>query len=75
VAENILFALRKLNRFVAICVGLMYLAGAGLVLVDIILRRIGTSLGGTDEISGYVMAIGTAWGMAFAMLELTHVRI
>jgi len=75
VAEQILQSLRSLNRIVAIIVGLLFLLSAVLVLVDIALRRQGTSLGGTDEISGYVMAIGTAWGMAFALLELSHVRI
>ena len=75
-AERILFRLRRLNRWVALAVGLMFLACAALVLLDIALRRLGcSSLGGTDEIAGYVMAIGTAWGMAFAMLELAHVRI
>ena len=75
VAEQFLRRLRRINRVVAIIVGMIFLACAGLVLVDIVLRRLGTSLGGTDEISGYVMAIGTAWGMAFALLELSHVRI
>jgi TRAP-type C4-dicarboxylate transport system permease small subunit len=75
VAERFLQRLRLINRTVAIAVGLMFLICAGLVLVDIVLRRLGSSLGGTDEISGYVMAIGTAWGMAFALLELSHVRI
>lgn len=74
-AEYFLSGLRKVNRLVAICVGIMFFLCAGLVLVDIALRRLGTSLGGTDEISGYVMAIGTAWGMTFALLELSHVRI
>lgn len=67
--------LRTLNRYVAMLVGLLFLACAGLVMVDVILRRLGSSLGGTDEISGYVMAIGTAWGMSYALLELAHVRI
>ncbi|EFL89255.1 TRAP transporter small permease subunit [Ahrensia sp. R2A130] len=74
-AERILIGLRSLNRGVAIITGVMFLACAALVLVDIVLRRLGNSLGGTDEISGYVMAIGTAWGMAYALLELSHVRI
>lgn len=74
-AQQMLNGLRSLNRFVAVGVGLLFLACAALVLGDIIMRRLGTSLGGTDEISGYVMAIGTAWGMAFALLELSHVRI
>ena len=45
------------------------------VLADILLRQMGSSLGGTDEISGYVMAIATSWGMAYTLLELGHVRI
>lgn len=74
-AERVLQGLRSANRWVAIVVGLFFLACSALVLVDIALRRLGSSLGGTDEIAGYVMAIGSAWGMAFAMLELAHVRI
>lgn len=74
-AERFLIALRRINRIVAIVVGTIFLLCACLVLVDIALRRLGTSLGGTDEISGYVMAVGTAWGMAYALLELSHVRI
>ena len=45
------------------------------MLADIVLRQLGSSFGGTDEISGYVMAIATSWGMAFTLLELGHVRI
>lgn len=74
-ADRLLFNLRRLNRLVAIAVGAVYLCGAALVLLDITLRRLGSSLGGTDEISGYVMAIGVAWGMGFALIELSHVRI
>jgi len=75
VAELFLHRLRRINRVIAIGVGLIFLMCSVLVLIDIAMRRFGTSLGGTDEISGYVMAIGTAWGMAYALLELSHVRI
>lgn len=67
--------LRHFNRGVAVLVGVMLVACAVFVLVDIILRQVGNSFGGTDEISGYVMAIATSWGMAFTLLELGHVRI
>ncbi|WP_300031890.1 TRAP transporter small permease subunit [uncultured Roseobacter sp.] len=73
--QNIIAQLRRINRGIAMLVGLMLFACAGVVLLDIILRRFGGSLGGTDEISGYVMAIATSWGMAFTLLELGHVRI
>jgi TRAP-type C4-dicarboxylate transport system permease small subunit len=56
-------------------VGVGLLACAGFVLLDIVLRQVGASFGGTDEISGYAMAIATSWGMAFTLLELGHVRI
>ena len=67
--------LRAINKGGALLVGLGLLACAGFVLTDIILRQIGTSLGGTDEIAGYAMALATSWGMAYTLLELGHVRI
>lgn len=73
--ENVLVTLRKWNRWIAIGAGIVLLGCAIIVLLDIFLRRVGSSFGGTDEISGYVMAIATAWGMAFTLLELGHVRI
>src|SRR6056297_266870 len=74
-AEALLGALRALNRWVAVLVGAGLLACAALVLSDIALRRVHASFGGTDEISGYIMAIATAWGMGYALMELGHVRI
>lgn len=67
--------LRRANRVVAMLIGVVLLACTVFVLADIVLRQIGSSLGGTDEISGYVMAIVTSWGMGYALLELSHVRI
>jgi len=67
--------LRRLNRGVAILTGIVLLVCAAFVLLDIVMRQLGSSLGGTDEISGYVMAIVTSWGMGYALLELAHVRI
>ncbi len=75
--EQMIFTrLRQINRAIALLVGIMLFACAGIVLADILMRRMGAhSFGGTDEISGYVMAIATSWGMAFTLLELGHVRI
>ncbi|MFT6773358.1 MAG: TRAP-type C4-dicarboxylate transport system permease small subunit [Paracoccaceae bacterium] len=67
--------LRTINRGVAIVVGLGLLGCAGFVLLDIVLRQVATSLGGTEEIAGYAMALATSWGMSFTLLELGHVRI
>ncbi len=67
--------LRAFNKGVALAVGLGLLACAAFVLADIILRRFGAGLGGTEEIAGYAMALATSWGMSFTLLELGHVRI
>ena len=67
--------LRRVNRLIALAVGMGLLGCAGFVLLDIIFRRFGTSFGGTEEIAGYTMALATSWGMGFALLELGHVRI
>ena len=68
-------SLRAINRGVALVVGFGLLACAAFVLLDIIMRQIGTSLGGTEEIAGYAMALATSWGMSYTLLELGHVRI
>ena len=67
--------LRSLNKGVALAVGFGLLLCAAFVLADIILRQIGRSLGGTEEIAGYAMALATSWGMSYTLLELGHVRI
>jgi TRAP-type C4-dicarboxylate transport system permease small subunit len=74
-AQDILTKLRRLNKGLAIVIGIGLLLCAAFVLSDIILRQVGASFGGTDEISGYAMAIAAAWGMSFTLLELGHVRI
>ena len=74
-AQRMLDGLRRLNRWIALLVGVLLLACVAFVLADIVLRQLGSGLGGTDEISGYVMAIATSWGMAFTLIELGHVRI
>lgn len=73
--DNLLRTLRRLNQSIALLTGVLLMGCAALVLADIVLRQLGSSFGGTDEISGYVMAIATSWGMAFTLLELGHVRI
>ena len=73
--HRVIDRLRRINRDIALLVGLGLLACAAFVLADIVMRQLGSSFGGTDEISGYVMALTTSWGMAYTLLELGHVRI
>lgn len=67
--------LRRINKGVALVVGAGLLLCAAFVLLDIIMRQIGSSLGGTEEIAGYAMALATSWGMSYTLLEMGHVRI
>ena len=69
-------ALRRVNDGIAVAVGAVLLAGVAMILTEVVLRRFGVgALGGTDEVSGYLMAGATSWGMAYALTALAHVRI
>ena len=72
---RIVSGLRRLNDVVALGVGAALLGACAFTLIDVIGRRLGAGLGGAEEISEYVMAGATSWGMAFALLGLAHVRI
>jgi TRAP-type mannitol/chloroaromatic compound transport system permease small subunit len=73
--DRVVAALRRLNTAVALAVGAAILGAAAFTLIDIAGRRLGAGLGGGEEIAGYVMAGATAWGMAYALTALAHVRI
>lgn len=52
------------------------LGAAGLIGVDVALRKLFTvSVGGADEVSGYVLAIGSAWAFGACLLDRAHIRI
>ncbi len=71
-----IYTLRKVNRIVALTCGMVLLLTAGFVLFEITLRGLSLPhLGGADEISGYVMAGVTAWGLSVALMERAHIRI
>lgn len=67
--------IRQINRIIALGAGGVLSLCVLLIIVDIVLRTIGISFGGAEEISGYVMAAVSSWGMSYAMTERAHVRI
>lgn len=73
--ERLISWVDRVNRWVVSSLGLLLWAGVALVIVDILLRQINLSFGGTDEISGYLMAVVTAWGMGYTLTKLGHIRI
>jgi TRAP-type C4-dicarboxylate transport system permease small subunit len=71
-----LTAANRVARAGALGGGLLILAAALLVSVDVTLRKLAnTTLGGADELSGYALAIGSTWSFAFVLLARGHVRI
>ncbi len=59
-----------------------WIAGAALIIcavliaIEVVARKaFNTSLGGVDEITSYVFAIGVAWSFAFTLLSRAHIRI
>lgn len=56
--------------------GALMLAAAVLIGVEVVIRKVfNLSVGGADELSGYALAIGSAWAFGFTLLERSHVRI
>jgi TRAP-type C4-dicarboxylate transport system permease small subunit len=56
--------------------GSLLILSAFMVTVDVLLRDfVGVTLGGADEMSGYVFAISTAWALPYALISRTNVRI
>lgn len=56
--------------------GAALLFAACMVSVDVILRKLfSISMAGSDEIMGYIFAVGTTWAFTFTLLERGNVRI
>lgn len=54
----------------------MLLVASILICIDITLRyTVSLTLGGADELSGYALAISSAWGFSSALLSRSHIRI
>ena len=74
--ERSLSLMRRISRWGLWFGGALVLLAAILIGVDVILRKFfTTSIGGADELAGYALAIGTAWGLAATLLERAHIRI
>jgi len=70
-----LSVLQQMNEYLAVAAGLLLLVTVAVTLFDIVARPFEMSLGGTDELSGYAMAISTSWGISYALTSMAHVRI
>lgn len=65
-----------LARGMSRCAGWLFVACALFITFDVLARRFfGFSSRSTTELSGYMLAVGIAWGLAGALDARTHVRI
>ena len=69
----------KLARYMIWSGGVLMLIAAVIVTLDVLQRKVshltGLSISGSDEISGYLFAISTAWAFSFALLHRANVRV
>lgn len=69
-------AAEGISRVGAIIGGALLLVASVLICIDITLRyTMSITLGGADELSGYALAISSAWGFSSALLSRSHIRI
>ncbi|GAB3488901.1 TRAP transporter small permease subunit [Marinomonas epiphytica] len=73
--NRIISILRGINNGVAVIAGLALLACIVIIIVDILLREVGITFSGSEEISGYVMAALASWGISYGLTTKAHVRI
>ena len=74
--EQTLTGARRFARWGLWFGGALILLAAILIGIDVLMRKfLDRSIGGADELAGYSLAIGTAWGLAAALLDRAHIRI
>ncbi|MCG8509143.1 MAG: TRAP transporter small permease [Rhodospirillales bacterium] len=74
--EGFLHLARRLTRWSAWFSGALLLAAAFLICVEVTVRKLfSLSIGGAEELSGFALAVGTAWGLVYTLFERGHVRI
>jgi len=74
--DRALASARKTGRVATWISGFALIVTCALVMAEVLLRKFfGVTLGGMDEITGYVLAVSVAWTLAYALLEQAHIRI
>lgn len=73
---RLLSRLESLSRLAAWVGGALTLACVFLISFDVLARKFfSVTVGGSDEISGYVFAISTSWSLALVLLQRGNVRV
>jgi TRAP-type C4-dicarboxylate transport system permease small subunit len=76
VLDRLIALLAALSRAGAWFGGILLFGASFMIGAEVLLRKLaGISIGGADEISGYVLAVASAWAFGFSLLARTHIRI
>ena len=68
--------LARLARWMNLAAGWLFVVCAVFITLEVFARNfLGFSTRSTTELSGYMLAVGIAWGLANALAERAHVRI
>lgn len=74
--DKLLTGMHKFSRLSVSLFGAGYLLVAIFTTADVLMRKFFSApLTGVVELSGYVFAISTVWGLSYCLFERTHVRI
>ena len=74
--DRLLDYAQALSRVGARFGGILLIIAAFIIAADVLMRKLfNLTIGGADELSGYALAIGSAWAFAFALTERAHIRI
>ena len=67
---------RTVSRYGVWFGGFLIILSAVIVGVEVLIRKaFNVTIGGADELSGFALAISSAWAFGFALLDRAHVRI
>lgn len=65
-----------LARWASRVAGVVILLAALVVAADVLVRKLfDVTMGGSDELSGYALAIAMSWGSASVLINRSHIRI
>ncbi len=68
--------LKSISLWAVWMAGLAMLLSAIMVTIDVLCRKFfSVTMSGSDEVSGYVFAIGTTWAYSYCLLNRSNVRI
>lgn len=74
--QQVILGVRRFTQWGLWFGGALVLLAAVLIGIDVLMRKfLARSIGGADELAGYSLAIGTAWGLAAALIDRAHIRI